>query len=68
MVVTGKVNGIETMRFIVSTNFARISFFQIICTEAKASDCFKALRTLVETMYHIVSAPEYGNRRKGKWH
>ena len=66
MVATVKANGIETMRFIVSTNFARISFFHIICTEAKAPDCFKALRTLVETMYHIVSAPVYGNHGKGK--
>ncbi len=36
MVITRKVNVIETMRFIVSTNCAHISFFQIICTEAKA--------------------------------
>ncbi len=36
MVTAGKVNVIETMRFIVSINCAHISFFQIICTEAKA--------------------------------
>ncbi len=36
MVTAVKANGIETMRFIVSTNFAHISFFQIICNEEKA--------------------------------
>ena len=36
MVTIGKANNIETMRFIVSTKFAHISVFQIICTEAKA--------------------------------
>ena len=36
MVINAKPNGIETMRFIVSTKFAHISVFQIICTEAKA--------------------------------
>ncbi len=68
MVTTGKANDIETMRFIVSTNSAHILFFQIICNEEKAPDCFKTLHLLVETMYYIVSAPVYGNRRKGKWH
>ena len=68
MVITGKANGIETMRFIVSTNSVHIQFFRIIYNATKASDCFKTLRTLVETMYYIVSAPEYGSHRKGKWY
>ncbi len=74
MVIAGKANGSETMRFIVSTNCAHISFCQIIYNNTKALKgrnnkvpfVFKTPRTLVETMYHIVSAPVYGNHRKGK--
>ena len=36
MVTIGKANGIETMRFIVSTKFAHISFCQIIYNNTKA--------------------------------